>query len=155
MKCLVSNNIIYYAQDDLVLDAEKLSGDRWMDFNFNASNSEIVDIADLPNRCIGGAYQYADGVVSVHNQTIIDNYLASQIQKVDSISMRQARLQLLTMNLLDDVNAQISTLSQSAQVEWEYATEVQRDNPLVAQLQSSLAMTDNDMNQFFYEAVQL
>jgi hypothetical protein len=82
-------------------------------------------------------------------QAVIENPL------INVISMRQARLQLLSMNLLDAVNSQINTLSQSAQIEWEYATEVRRDNPLVAQLQTSLAMTDNDMNQFFYEAVQL
>jgi hypothetical protein len=72
-----------------------------------------------------------------------------------TISMRQARLELLSRELLDVVNAQISTMSQSAQIEWEYATEVHRNNPLVAQLQTSLNMTDSDMDLFFYEAIQL
>jgi hypothetical protein len=68
------------------------------------------------------------------------------------ISMRQARLQLLSMNLLDAVNAQISAMSQAAQIEWEYATEVQRSNPLVSALQSALSMTDSDMDLFFSDA---
>jgi hypothetical protein len=68
------------------------------------------------------------------------------------ISMRQARLQLLSMNLLDVVNAQISTMSQAAQIEWEYATEVQRSNPLVSALQAALSMTDSNMDTFFYNA---
>lgn len=71
---------------------------------------------------------------------------------VSVISMRQARLQLNAMNLLNAVNAQISTMPQSAQIEWDWASEVRRDNPLVAQLQSGLAMTDDDMNQFFSSA---
>jgi hypothetical protein len=71
------------------------------------------------------------------------------------ISMRQARLQLLSMNLLDAVNSQISTMSQSAQIEWEYATEVQRSNPLVSALQVALLMTDSDMDLFFSDAVKL
>jgi hypothetical protein len=71
------------------------------------------------------------------------------------ISMRQARLQLLAMNLLDVVNAQISTMSQAAQIEWDFSSEVQRANPLVAQLQTLLNMTDSDMDLFFYEAIQL
>lgn len=87
--------------------------------------------------------------------SVINGVLISQAiekPKITVISMRQARLQLLAMNLLYAVNAQISTMPQSAQIEWDWASEVRRDNPLVAQLQSSLAMTDNDMNQFFYDA---
>jgi hypothetical protein len=66
--------------------------------------------------------------------------------------MRQARLQLLSMDLLDAVNAQISTMSQTAQIEWEFSSEVQRNNPLVAQLQASLSMSNSDMDLFFNEA---
>jgi hypothetical protein len=72
--------------------------------------------------------------------------------EITHISMRQARLRLLSMNLLDVVNAQISTMSQTAQIEWEYATEVQRSNPLVSALQSALSMTDSDMDLFFSDA---
>jgi hypothetical protein len=68
------------------------------------------------------------------------------------ISMRQARLQLLSMNLLDVVNAQISTMPQAAQIEWEFSSEVKRDNSLVVQLQTELSMSDSDMNTFFYNA---
>jgi hypothetical protein len=73
----------------------------------------------------------------------------------NSISMRQARLQLLAMNLLDAVNTQISTMPTAAQIEWEYATEVKRDNPLVLALQTALSMTDSDMDLFFSDAIQL
>lgn len=102
---------------------------------------------------------FCDGVVypfSTLGSVEIIEYCESIKQDAPiTISMRQARLQLLAMNLLDAVNAQINTLSQSAQIEWEFSSEIRRDNPLVAQLQSSLAMTDNDMNQFFYEAANL
>lgn len=68
------------------------------------------------------------------------------------MSMRQARLQLLAQNILDDVNTTISTMSQAAQIEWEYATEVRRDNQLVLALQTALSMTDSDMDLFFSDA---
>ena len=67
--------------------------------------------------------------------------------------MRQARLQLLALNLLDAVNTVIATMPQSAQIEWEYATEVRRDNPLVLGLQASLSMTDSEMDLFFSNAI--
>ena len=73
----------------------------------------------------------------------------------NAISMRQARLQLLAMNLLDTVNSAISSMPQSAQIEWEYATEVKRDNPLVLGVQSALSMSDLDMDDFFRQAVIL
>jgi len=72
-----------------------------------------------------------------------------------SISMRQARLQLLAMNLLDTVNSSIMAMSQSAQIEWEFAADVRRDNPLVLHLQSALSMTDSEMDLFFIEAAKL
>jgi hypothetical protein len=71
------------------------------------------------------------------------------------ISMRQARLQLLNLGLLDSVNVQINSLSQAAQIEWEYATEVNRNNPLVSSLQVALSMTDSDMDLFFRNASEL
>jgi hypothetical protein len=71
------------------------------------------------------------------------------IIKTLSISMRQARLELLNRNLLDDVNTALSSLSQAAQIEWEYATEVRREHPLVAQLSALLNMSESDMDSFF------
>ena len=77
------------------------------------------------------------------------------IPKIDVISMRQARLQLFAMNLLDTVNAAIVSMSQSAQIEWEYSTEVKRDNALVLGVQSALGMSDTDMDLFFVNANNL
>ena len=73
----------------------------------------------------------------------------------NSISMRQARLKLLELGLLDSVNSAITSMPQAAAIEWEYATVIQRNNPLVVQLQISLAMTDSDMDNFFRQAVTL
>ena len=93
-------------------------------------------------------------IVALTQAEIDENYrLAHPVP--NSISMRKARLQLLSMNLLDAVNSQISTMSQAAQIEWEYATEVERDNPLVLALQTSLSMSDSDMDLFFIQAGEL
>jgi hypothetical protein len=104
----------------------------------------IVADADLTGGVIGDYYE--NGVVT---KKIIESPV------ITVISMRQARLQLLAMDLLDAVNTQISTMSQAAQIEWEYATEVQRSNPLVSALQTALSMTDSDMDLFFSDALVL
>lgn len=71
-----------------------------------------------------------------------------------SVTMRQARLQLLTMGLLDNVNVAVQSLSPVAQIEWEYATQVNRDSDFVAQMAALLEMSEADLDDFFMEAAQ-
>lgn len=72
-----------------------------------------------------------------------------------SVTMRQARLALLAAGKLDAVNAAIRSVGVVAQVEWEYATEVRRDWPLVAEIGAGLEMTDADLDQLFVVAAAL
>ena len=56
-----------------------------------------------------------------------------------SITMRQARLALLSIGLLDDVDAAIAAIPdpvqrKAAEIEWEYATVIERNSPLVQSL---------------------
>lgn len=69
-----------------------------------------------------------------------------------TVTMRQARLALLGAGLLDAVNASIGELGQAAQIEWEYATEVHRQSPLVAGLTAALGLTDAQLDQLFVTA---
>ncbi len=65
MKILIRNsdNIVIYAQDDLILDTEA-HGDNWRDPNFNAKNATLVD-ATLPRLWSGAVWSYLDGVWAV------------------------------------------------------------------------------------------
>lgn len=56
---------------------------------------------------------------------------------IRTIDARRLRLALLQLNLLDKVESAIATLDKSAQIEWEYATIIKEDYPLV------LALADN------------
>ena len=71
------------------------------------------------------------------------------------VSMRQARLALLAAGLLDDVEAAIAAGPQAARIEWEYATEVQRDYGLVLQLAPALGLTDRQLDDLFVAAAGL
>jgi hypothetical protein len=77
----------------------------------------------------------------------------------DSVSMRQARLALLGAGLLDAVEATIAAMEgaegKAAQIEWEYATEVRRDSPLVAGLTAALGLTEEQLDSLFLQAVAL
>lgn len=69
--------------------------------------------------------------------------------KIQTVSMRQARLALKKLGLYKQVNSGISQLGEEAQIEWEYAIFVERDFPLVKQMQSALNLTDNQIDDLF------
>ena len=70
------------------------------------------------------------------------------------VTMRQARLELLSRDLLDDVDAVIAVAGRAAQIEWEYASTVARDNPVIAVVQQQQGMTDEQINDLFREAAK-
>jgi hypothetical protein len=99
-------------------------------------------------------------VVTVQDQ--IDAAAAEKIasqRASTSISMRQCRLQLLSENKLTDVEAAIAALPASdqaaAQIEWEYAANVDRISPLVAVMASALSLNDEQVDTMFASAVLL
>ena len=63
-----------------------------------------------------------------------------------SIDMRRLRLALLQMDLLDSIDTVITGQDRSAQIEWEFATNVQSDHPLVLQIATALSL---NINQIF------
>lgn len=75
------------------------------------------------------------------------------------VSMRQARLALLQAGKLAEVNAAIAALpspdKEQAQIEWEYATEVERDSALVAQLAPALGLNAAALDALFTTAAAL
>ena len=70
------------------------------------------------------------------------------------ITMRQARLQLLEVGLLDDVEALVSQ-DRKWQIEWEYATEVERISPLIEVVKETMSLTDEQIDNMFLEASKL
>ncbi len=72
----------------------------------------------------------------------------------NSITMRQTRLYLLSLNLLDEVEAFVSQ-NQAWQIEWEYANEVLRTNQLITAMQNALNLTDEQVDTMFLEASKL
>lgn len=68
------------------------------------------------------------------------------------VSMRQARLALLAADLLDDVEAAISSANRAVQIEWEYATVVERSSPLVFAIGGSLGLTESTIDDLFLDA---
>ena len=70
------------------------------------------------------------------------------------VTMRQARLELLSRDFLDGVDAVIAVAGRVAQIEWEYASTVDRDNPVIAAVQQQQGMTDEQIDDLFREAAK-
>lgn len=75
------------------------------------------------------------------------------------VTMRQARLALLAGGHLTAIEAAIDALAspqkEAARIEWEYAQEVHRTDPLVQMLAPALDLTESDLDNLFTIAAGL
>ena len=77
-----------------------------------------------------------------------------------SVTMRQARLALLGVGLLDDVDAAIAAIPdpvqrKAAEIEWEYAQTVDRNSPFTQQMAAGLTLTAEQLDALFTQAAGL
>ncbi len=71
-----------------------------------------------------------------------------------SITMRQARLYLLSSGLLSQVDSIVSQ-NEAWKIEWGYATDVVKDSPIVVALASQLGLSAESIDAMFIEASKL
>ena len=96
-----------------------------------------------------GVYLQADW------ETMRDDEMRARNPVPQQVTMRQARLALLSAGLLDDVEMVIAAAGRAAQLEWEYAAVMDRSNPAVAIVQQQKALTDAQIDDLFREAAKL
>lgn len=71
------------------------------------------------------------------------------------VDMRQARLALLQAGLLPVINAAIESLGEAAKIEWEFASVVRRDSPLIEMVKQGQGLTDTQIDELFLLASTL
>ena len=72
-----------------------------------------------------------------------------------TVTMRQARLALLSAGLLDLVTETVAGAGQAAQIEWEYASDVGRNATLIQTLAGVMGLTDEQLDGLFVLAATL
>jgi hypothetical protein len=85
---------------------------------------------------------------------VLANYetlAAAYKPRVEVLTMRQARLQMLAMGVLSQVEAAVAQAGDAAGIEWEYAQTVERDYPLFLAIKGALGFTDEQEETFFSE----
>lgn len=117
----------------------------------------VMSVDDMPN-CI----EWQDGI------TVGDTYdpdtktfTKAPIQKIvpEMVTMRQARLALLSVGLLTNVDTVINSLpspqKEAAQIEWQYSSAVERNKSLVQTLGPLLGLSEDQLDDLFIEAATL
>lgn len=72
-----------------------------------------------------------------------------QTVTVGTITPRQARLALLDQGLLDTVNTAVAGQPETVKVQWEYANDIRRDDPLVCGLLAALGQSPEQIDALF------
>ena len=74
----------------------------------------------------------------------------------NKVTMRQARLALLSIGLLDQVDPAIDAMDEPARtiakIEWDHSSEVYRDKPFVNSLGAALGMDSESIDALFAAA---
>jgi hypothetical protein len=74
----------------------------------------------------------------------------------EAVTARQARLALLGAGVLANVDQALASIpgveGEAARIEWEYASEVRRDSPLIAALAPALGLTEEQVDDLFRAA---
>lgn len=131
--------------------------------NTNAVSIPLVDVLSelLGKRIVmsGEDYVFFENLEKV-SQDKIDEAMNLKEQKEKdlsvptSITMRQARLYLLGAGLLEQVDSIVSQ-NEAWKIEWEYATDVVKNSPLVVALSSQLGLSSEAIDVMFDEASKL
>jgi hypothetical protein len=100
-------------------------------------------------------YDIATGETTIDPDFVPEPVAPPPPQVPASVWMRQARLALLAIGRLDDVEAAIAQSGATAQIEWEYAHEVRRDAALVVGIGAALGLTEAEIDALFIAASDL
>ena len=151
MKILIrkSDNVVIYAQNDLMLDSEA-HGDGWHDQNFNLANA-MLDEAALPENWLGAAYTYLDGTWTCTNPQAVAAMLEAKRKASipQSISRRQFKQALTRAGKRAMVEAAIAAADQDTKDWYAEATDFQPTHPVIVAMAQALNIPQIDIDSLF------
>ena len=141
------------------LDAKSLADLSWTDPALGVS-----DCAWWPERDIsdplgyGEMYDMSSEKLTINHELKVVDVFREKIQSPpppppDAVTMRQARLALLDLGLLNSIDEAINTMQEpdktKAKIEWEYAAVVERSSDWVSDLGQQLGLSDVQIDDLF------
>ena len=129
-----------------------------LEFAWARESRYPTDVPEFFGTCPDDADTQVDGVLGVYLQVDWETMRADEMWARNpvpqQVTMRQARLALLKAGLLDAAEAAIASAGREAQLEWDYASVVERSNPVIAIVQQQ-GVTDAQIDDLFREAAKL
>ena len=114
---------------------------------------EFIDIAKVKSNQPNSYSVWNEDTKSwIEDMGLKKEYEKSLIPR--TITLRQARLYLLSINLLDNLE-NIINQNRAYQIEWEYANQIERESPLVTILGQALNLDRDAIDDMFMEASKL
>lgn len=139
------SDISWDGTPDTVHALQWFGQDGWVEFNDGTPNEQIGELPAWVTNALA-AWDVADNPPPPPDPgTIIP----------EVVSMRQARLALLQVELLDEVEAAIANGTRADQITWEYATEVNRGDSLVSNMAAALGLSSSQLDSLFLLASTL
>ena len=130
-----------YTRNNSAIDVEASMPDGRR-VTFTASSEDVTEHGPVIHQnALDGAY----GTIAP--------YVEHPTLKVLLVTARQMRLELLMRGLLSEVGAAVKGVGAEMQIEWEYATVIERSNAFVAAMAQHFGMSDSDLDCIFEQAV--
>lgn len=128
----------------------------------------IINNDNIVINIISADAEYAQSIGAVMSDTAnlgdiyVDGVFTPKPVKLEIpqvVTMRQARLALLQAGSLNAVNTAIAgmtgAIGEAARIEWEFSSEVKRNQPLVIALTPTLGFTSQQLDDLFILAATL
>lgn len=121
-----------------------------------AHSTPVPPIEEQP-----GKNRHFDPVSSVwyYMDAVTQQQTTTEAPAVRVVTMRKAQLAMLAAGVLDDVEAALAGIpgdtGRAARIEWNQATEIRRDWPLVNQMAAQLGMSEAALDALFDAAEAL
>lgn len=158
LNALIIKDIINHVRSPFVVS------DRVLEYD---ENDELIDDFS-PNEINGGTQEIINYLNEIKEYDLINEYNAFVVglgyeakePKVNKITLRQAKLILNELGLLNSVKEFISQIQDEKQrarveIEFEYANDIFKDNPLITTLAIALNLDNAKIDELFLKGSRL
>ncbi|EAL5963981.1 hypothetical protein KJK83_001802 [Campylobacter jejuni] len=124
---------------------------------------EVFERVDKYDKNILSLKELACGILKDRVDLLIKNSDKYQQRLIDydefgiprKITIRQAKLALLEVGLLETIETMVQNAPKATQISWEYATEFERHHPLILNFQEQMNLKDEEVDKLFKRAKEL
>ena len=157
--CIVERELTYnHEYNTITLDEENEYYDYTSEYVDDITTEEVDKGTIKVIEFLSSIKEY--DLIDRYNEFLVSEGYTPKEPEVTKITLRQAKLILNKKDLLSNIENYINSipdekLKQAALIEWEYANEVDINNPLISVVKQVLKLSDDEVKAIFREASRL